>query len=154
MLALKKKKWHDFSENKFVKEMWHFSELWFLLQIYTLCIFQKFLIAMFINTSLLGTCHLICSSYLLAAGYFREFTILVESNKKQVCNFLNWLFWGRNSTDLGLAWWLRVKKVLANAGDMGLIDDPGRSHMPQSNWAHVSELLSPHAATTEAPVAL
>ena len=107
---------------------------------------------MFINTSLLGTCHLICSSNLLAAGYFREFTILVESNNKQGGYFPNWLFWGRNSTDLGLAWWLRVRKVLANAGDMGLIADLGRPHTPQSNWARVPQLLSPHAATTEAPV--
>ena len=117
-----------------------------------MCIFQKFLIAMFIKTSLLGTCHLICSSYLLAPGYFREFTVLVESNNKQVGYFPNWLFWGRNSTDLGLAWWLRVRKVLANAGDMGLIADPGRPHTPRSNWARAPRLLSPHAATTEAPV--
>ena len=29
-----------------------------------------------------------------------------------------------------------VKNSPANAGDMGLVPDPGRSHMPWSNWAH------------------
>ena len=56
-----------------------------------------------------------------------------------------------------------VKNPPANAGDMGLIPDLGRSHMPQSNQArapqllkpthpraHVPQLLSPCAATTEA----
>ena len=36
-----------------------------------------------------------------------------------------------------------VKNMPLNAGDMGLIPGPGRSHMPQRN-------LSPRAATTEA----
>ena len=30
-----------------------------------------------------------------------------------------------------------VKNPPANAGGTGLIPDPGRSHMPWSNWAHV-----------------
>ena len=45
-----------------------------------------------------------------------------------------------------------VKNTPANAGDMGSIPGPGRSHMPQSNWACVPQLLSPHAATAEARV--
>ena len=36
-----------------------------------------------------------------------------------------------------------------NAGDMGSIPGPGRSHMPQTNWAHVPQLLSQSATTTE-----
>ena len=35
-----------------------------------------------------------------------------------------------------------VKNPPASAGDVGLILDLGRSHMPRSNWAHVSQLLS------------
>ena len=35
-----------------------------------------------------------------------------------------------------------VKNPPANAGDMGLIPGPGRSHMPWSNKAHVPQLLS------------
>ena len=57
---------------------------------------------------------------------------------------------------------LVVKNPPANAGDMGSIPDLERSHMPQGNlaWvpqllnlcskAHVPQLLSPHAPTTEA----
>ena len=37
-----------------------------------------------------------------------------------------------------------------HAGDMGLIPGPGRSHMPQTNWAHMLQLLSQSAPTTEA----
>ena len=40
----------------------------------------------------------------------------------------------------------------ANAGDMGSIPGPGRFHMPRSSQAHVPQLLSPRAATTEAHV--
>ena len=55
-----------------------------------------------------------------------------------------------------------VENPPANAGDTGSILGPGRSHMPQSNEAHVPQLLSlssrarepqllsPRAATTEA----
>ena len=35
-----------------------------------------------------------------------------------------------------------VKNPPANAGDTGSIPGPGRSHMPQSNKAHVPQLLS------------
>ena len=35
-----------------------------------------------------------------------------------------------------------VKRPPANAGDVGLIPDPGGSHMPQSNSAHVPQLFS------------
>ena len=35
-----------------------------------------------------------------------------------------------------------VKNPPANAGDMGSSPGPGRSHMPQSNWALTSQLLS------------
>ena len=45
-----------------------------------------------------------------------------------------------------------VKNPPANAGDMGSSPGPGRSHMPQSNWARAPQLLSPHATTTEARV--
>ena len=34
-----------------------------------------------------------------------------------------------------------VKNPPANAGDMGLIPGPGRSHMPRSNEACVPQLL-------------
>ena len=44
----------------------------------------------------------------------------------------------------------RVKSPPANAGDMGWGPDLGKSHTPQSNEAHVSQLLSLHAASTEA----
>ena len=43
-----------------------------------------------------------------------------------------------------------VKNPPANAGDMGSSPGPGRPHMPWSNKAHVPQLLSPRAATTEA----
>ena len=33
----------------------------------------------------------------------------------------------------GLPWWLRGENPPANAGNMGLISDPGRCHMPRSN---------------------
>ena len=57
-----------------------------------------------------------------------------------------------------------VKNPPANAGDMGSIPGPGRSHMTWSNWAYAPQLLSlrsgarepqllnPCAATTEARV--
>ena len=35
-----------------------------------------------------------------------------------------------------------VKNLPANAGDMGSIPDPGRSHISWSNYAHVPQLLS------------
>ena len=38
----------------------------------------------------------------------------------------------------------------ANAGDMGLIPGPGRFHMAWATKAHVPQLLSPCAGTTEA----
>ena len=45
---------------------------------------------------------------------------------------------------------LKKKNSPANLGDMGLIPGLGRFHMLQSNKAHVPQLLSPRAATTEA----
>ena len=36
-----------------------------------------------------------------------------------------------------------VKNPPANAGDTGSSPGPGRSHMPQNNWARVPQLLSP-----------
>ena len=45
-----------------------------------------------------------------------------------------------------------VKNLSANAGDTGSSPGPGRSHMPRSSYAHVPQLLSPHATTTEAHV--
>ena len=63
---------------------------------------------------------------------------------------------------LGLPWCSVVKKPPADAGDMGLMPDPGRSYMPWSHWDHVQQLLSlcsgawvlqllsPCTATTEA----
>ena len=44
-----------------------------------------------------------------------------------------------------------VKNLPANAGDMGSIPGPGRSHMPQSNKAREPQLLSSRATTTEVP---
>ena len=43
-----------------------------------------------------------------------------------------------------------VKNPLANAGDMGIFRDLGRSHMPWSNEAHVPQLRSLRATTIEA----
>ena len=43
-----------------------------------------------------------------------------------------------------------VKNPPANAGDTGSSPGLGRSHMLQSNKARVPQLLSPHAAFTEA----
>ena len=37
-----------------------------------------------------------------------------------------------------------VENPPANAGDMGSIPGPGRSHMPWGNWAHGPQ-LSPHS---------
>ena len=34
------------------------------------------------------------------------------------------------------------KNLPTNAGDTGLIPGPGRVHLPQSNWAHESQLLA------------
>ena len=71
--------------------------------------------------------------------------------------------WQFKTLHLGLPWlaqWL--KNLPANAGDVGLIPGLGRSHVLQSNEAHVPQLLSlcswasktqlqsSHAATTEA----
>ena len=47
-----------------------------------------------------------------------------------------------NLKNLGLPGGSVVKNLPASAGDMGLIPNPGRSHRPQSNWAH-EQLLSP-----------
>ena len=46
----------------------------------------------------------------------------------------------------------RNLKSAANAEDMGLIPGPGRFHVPKGNKAHVPQLLSPRASTTEAYV--
>ena len=43
-----------------------------------------------------------------------------------------------------------MENLPASTGDMGLIPDPGGSHMVQSNKAGVSKLLSLHAAAAEA----
>ena len=52
--------------------------------------------------------------------------------------------------DLGrLPWWLS-SNTPARAGDMDSIPCLGRSHMPQGNQARDPQLLSSHAATTEA----
>ena len=45
---------------------------------------------------------------------------------------------------------LMVKNLPANTGDTGLIPGPGRFHVPQSNKAHATQLLSSCAITTEA----
>ena len=44
-----------------------------------------------------------------------------------------------------------VKNLPANAGDGGLIPDPGRFHMPHGNQAHVSQLLKPVCSRAHAP---
>ena len=44
---------------------------------------------------------------------------------------------------LGLPWWSRAGNLPANAGDMGLISDPGKFYMPQGNEAHVLQLWKP-----------
>ena len=43
-----------------------------------------------------------------------------------------------------------VGSLPASAGDIGSIPGLGRSHMLQGSWACVPQLLSWHAATTEA----
>ena len=43
---------------------------------------------------------------------------------------------------LRLPWWLSGKESTCYSGDIGLIPDPGRSHIPQSNYVHVPQLLS------------
>ena len=45
-----------------------------------------------------------------------------------------------------------AKNLPANAGGMGSIPTPERFHMPQGSLASVLQLLSLHAATTEASV--
>ena len=42
------------------------------------------------------------------------------------------------------------KNLSASAGNMGLIPGPGRFHMAWATKAHVPQLLSPCAGTTEA----
>ena len=42
-----------------------------------------------------------------------------------------------------------VRNPPANAGDMGSIPGQGRSHMPQSDYARVPQLLSPHSRAHE-----
>ena len=42
-----------------------------------------------------------------------------------------------------------VKNPPANAGDMGSIPGPGRSHMPRSNWACAPQLLSRRSRARE-----
>ena len=79
----------------------------------------------------------------------------------------NWLLYLHSSLRIpgwGFPGGAVVKTPPANAGDTGSIPGPGRSHMPQSNWArvpqllslcsraHEPQLLSPRAATTEAHV--
>ena len=44
------------------------------------------------------------------------------------------------------------KNLPVNAGDMGSIPGPGRFHMPGSNWARVSQLLSPSSRAGELQV--
>ena len=43
-----------------------------------------------------------------------------------------------------------AENLPANAGDTGSISVSGRFHVPQSNYFHVPQLLSPLAAITEA----
>ena len=43
-----------------------------------------------------------------------------------------------------------IKNPTAHTGDTGLIPDPRRSHMPRSNLAHRSQLLSLRAVAPEA----
>ena len=38
-----------------------------------------------------------------------------------------------------------IKNLPANVGNTGPSPGPGRSHMPQSNWARVPQLLSLHS---------
>ena len=46
-----------------------------------------------------------------------------------------------------------VKNLPASAGDMGSIPGPGRSHMPQGNSGHVTQLLSPSFTVREKAMA-
>ena len=45
-----------------------------------------------------------------------------------------------------------VKNPPANAGDISLISDQGRSHMPKGNYVHAPQLRNLRAASTEAHV--
>ena len=70
----------------------------------------------------------------------------------------------KNNMNRGLPGSSVVENPLVNAGDMGLIPGPERSHMPWNNQAHKPQLLSlcsrarepqllsPGAATTEVQV--
>ena len=58
--------------------------------------------------------------------------------------------WGLRPTCRDFPGGAVVKNPPANAGDTGSSSGPGRFHMPQSNWAHVPQLLSSRATTTEA----
>ena len=42
-----------------------------------------------------------------------------------------------------------VKNLPANAGDLGSSPGQGRSHMPQSNWTRVPQLLSLRSGACE-----
>ena len=60
----------------------------------------------------------------------------------------------------GLPWWPSVKNPPANAGEMGSVPGPGRSHLLQGTWAHVlgtrevTTVRSPHNATKSSPCLL
>ena len=43
------------------------------------------------------------------------------------------------------------KNLPTNVGDTGSIPDPGRSHMPQSNEAHVSQAQNPRSRAWKPP---
>ena len=49
---------------------------------------------------------------------------------------------GKNNVNRGLPGSSVVENLLVNAGDMGLIPGPERSHMPWSSQAHKPQLLS------------
>ena len=112
------------------------------------------------------------TSQLLRAGYLQD-NIRAKWSDKTTCAQPAWLLWiqrkcwecipfslhlhshqasplvnkviYRKDNRQGFPGGLEVKKPPAYAGDIGSIPDLGRSHMPRSNWAHVPQLLSPHA---------
>ena len=56
---------------------------------------------------------------------------------------------GNRTQGWGLSWWLSGKESTCRAGDMGLIPDPGRSDILQSNGARAPQLLSLCSRTWE-----
>ena len=74
----------------------------------------------------------------------RQFTFTLKQDKTAMVK--------KKKSTRGFPGGSMAKNPSVNAGDTGSIPDPRRPHVPWSNSAHGPQLLSIHAATTEACV--